>query len=50
VLLTPLPETETDAALLVLQEIVVARAQLTLEGLAEMEPVTGGMAEKFAVT
>jgi hypothetical protein len=39
-LLTPLPETETDVALLVLQLTVVAPGAVALEGLTEMEPET----------
>ena len=40
VLLTPLPDTATDVALLVLQEIVVAPGVVALAGLAVMEPET----------
>jgi hypothetical protein len=40
VLLTPLPDTETDVALLVLQKIVVEPGAVALAGLAEMEPET----------
>ena len=39
-LLMPLPTTETDVALLVLHEIVVAPGAVPLAGLAEMEPET----------
>ena len=39
-LLTPVPETETEVALLVLHEIVVAPGAVPLAGLAEMEPET----------
>ena len=39
-LLTPVPETETEVALLVLHETVVAPGAVALAGLAAMEPLT----------
>jgi hypothetical protein len=46
-LLTPLPETETDVALLVLHETVVAPGSVALAGLTEIEPST--LAAEFTV-
>ena len=45
-----MPETETDVALLVLQETVVAPGSVALEGLAEIEAEVVPAGTKFAVT
>ena len=50
VLLRPEPEMATEVALAVDQLTVAAPGSLRLVGVMEMEPVTGGMAVKFAVT